>query len=47
VPSEVSELTQEVQAGFASAGIQTEVDPIKLLTGIVVAGGLLTYLFLS
>lgn len=47
VPSEVSELTQEVQAGFASAGIQTEVDPIKVLTGIVVAGGLLTYLFLS
>lgn len=47
VPSEVSELTQEVQAGFASAGIQTDVDPVKVLTGIVVAGGLLTYLFLS
>ena len=47
VPAQVSELTQDVQAGFASAGIQTEVDPLKVLTGIVVAGGLLTYMFLS
>jgi hypothetical protein len=47
IDPQVTGLTQEVQDGFSSLGVSAEVDPFKLLTGIVVGGGLLAYLILS